>query len=128
MSEISHAKLRPMLLGFNSVFVSFGILMTSFLGLFFDWHTISAIFCGTTILTFLLTLCIPESPYWLAAFQKNRNDDIESSLKWIYKSSKVYFAITDNIRKLNFLRKIAYSKTTTTIPRKIGKKCLFIKL
>lgn len=89
VSEISHPKLRPMLLGFNSVFVSFGILLTSFLGLFFDWHTISAIFGGATILTFLSTLFIPESPYWLAAFQKDRQNEVESSLQWMYKSSMV---------------------------------------
>lgn len=89
VSEISHPKLRPMLLGLNSVFVSFGILLTSFLGQFFNWHTMAAIFVGGTIFTCLMMLSIPESPYWLATFQKNRNDDIESSLRWIYKSSKV---------------------------------------
>lgn len=89
VSEISHPKLRPMLLGLNSVFVSFGILLTSVLGQFFNWHTMSAIFIGGTIFTCFLMLCIPESPYWLATFQKNRNDDIETSLRWIYKSSEV---------------------------------------
>lgn len=78
-----------MLLGLNSVFVSLGILLTSLLGQFFNWHEISAIFCGATIFTFLMMLCIPESPYWLAAFQKNRTEDVERSLRWIYKSSKV---------------------------------------
>lgn len=90
VSEISHPKLRPMLLGLNSVFVSFGILLTSLLGQFFDWHTMAAIFIGGTIFTCLMMLSIPESPYWLATFQKDRNDDIESSLQWIYKSSKVF--------------------------------------
>lgn len=89
MSEISHPKLRPMLLGLNSVFVAFGILLTSFLGQFFNWHTIAAIFCGLIVFSFVLTLFfIPESPYWLAVFQQNRADDIESSVRWIYKSKK----------------------------------------
>lgn len=78
-----------MLLGFNSVFVSLGILLTSLLGQFFNWHTMAAIFCCASIFTFLFMLCIPESPYWLAAFQKNRNNDVETALQWIYKSSKV---------------------------------------
>ena len=78
-----------MLLGFNSVFVSLGILLTTLLGQFFDWHTIAAIFIGVTMVTFILMFCIPESPYWLAVFQKNRNDDVETALRWIYKSKKV---------------------------------------
>lgn len=94
VSEISHPKLRPMLLGFNSVFVSLGILLTSILGLFFDWHQIAAIFSGITVLTFLLMFFIPESPYWLAAFQNNQNDDVEVALQWIYRSSKVLRIIT----------------------------------
>lgn len=88
-SEISHAKLRPMLLGLNSVFVSLGILLTSFFGQFFDWQTIAAIFIGVTFLTFLLMFCIPESPYWLAVFQTNRTNDIDAALRWIYTSEKV---------------------------------------
>lgn len=78
-----------MLLSFNSVFVSLGILLTSVLGQFFDWRTMSAIFLGGTIFTTILMFCMPESPYWLAAFQTNRMDDIESSLRWIYKSPEV---------------------------------------
>lgn len=80
-----------MLLGFNSVFVSFGILLTSFVGQFFNWRTMAAIFSGITIISFLATLCIPESPYWLLAFRKNRKNDaeVESALRWIYRSKKV---------------------------------------
>lgn len=78
-----------MLLGFNSVFVSFGILLTSLFGQFFDWHTIAAIFSGVTVFSFITMFFIPESPYWLAAFQTNRQNDIETALQWIYKSKKV---------------------------------------
>lgn len=88
MSEISHPKLRPMLLGLNSVFVALGILLTSFLGQFYNWHTIAAIFIGLIAFSFVMIFSIPESPYWLAVFQQNRDDDIESSLHWIYKSKK----------------------------------------
>lgn len=89
VSEISHPKLRPMLLSFNSVFVSLGILLTSVLGQFFDWRTVSAIFIGGSVVSTLLMFCIPESPHWLATFRKSRSDEFEASLRWIYKSSEV---------------------------------------
>lgn len=88
VSEIAHPKLRPMLLGFNSVFVSFGILLTSLLSQFFNWHAIAAIFGVSTIIAFIIIFFIPESPYWLAAFHSNRIDDIELAVRWIYKSKK----------------------------------------
>lgn len=118
VSEIAHPKLRPMLLSFNSVFVSFGILLTSVFGLFFDWNRIAGIFIGVTVCTFLLTFCLPESPYWLAAFQKNRNDDVESALRWIYRSSKVNNSRVRNhefksIRKLQQINSSRFSKRIT---------------
>lgn len=90
VSEIAHPKLRPMLLSFNSVFVSFGILLTSLLGLFFDWRSIAVIYACLTILSFLLLLFVPESPYWLIAFKRNRTEEAETALRWIYKSNKVH--------------------------------------
>lgn len=104
VSEISHPKLRPMLLGFNSVFVSLGILLTTLLGQFFNWHTIAAIFSGATIFTFILMFCIPESPYWLAAFQKNRNVDVKTALRWIYKSNKVVKKIQQSEKLLIYIK------------------------
>lgn len=99
VSEISHPILRPLLLGFNSVFVSLGILLTSILGQFFNWNQMAAIFSGVTVCTFLVMFSIPESPIWLATFQKNRNDEVEASLRWIYKSSKVFDGSENNIPK-----------------------------
>lgn len=80
-----------MLLGLNSVFVSLGILLTSLVGQFFDWRTMAAIFSGTTVISFVSMLCIPESPYWLIAFKPNRKNDneVDVALRWIYKSTKV---------------------------------------
>lgn len=108
MSEISHPKLRPMLLGLNSVAVSFGILLTSFLGQFFDWHSIALIFSGITILTFLLMLFIPESPYWLLAFQKNRSDDAQIALRWIHESTEVFSEYYSHHFVINFIEQLDY--------------------
>lgn len=89
VSEIAHPKFRPMLLSFNSVFVSFGILLTSVCGLFFDWRTIAIINGGASILSFLLILFIPESFYWLIYFKKNRSDEAEIAIGRIYRSKMV---------------------------------------
>lgn len=112
MSEISHPKLRPMLLGLNSVFVALGILLTSLLGQFFNWHTIAAIFIGLIAFSFVTIFFIPESPYWLAIFQQNRDDDIQSSVRWIYKSNDRVQCELETIR--NTSGELAATKAAST--------------
>lgn len=113
VSEISHPSLRPMLLAFNSIFVSFGILLTSLLGkscdskshvvlaltngmcpvnilgLFLECQGIAFLFCGLSFLTMFLCLFIPESPWWLRKFQPKEEADAKAALAWIYRDSKV---------------------------------------
>lgn len=89
VSEIAHANFRPMLLCLNSVFVSFGVLLTSTLGGLYEWRTIAGIYGGLTVITFFLNYFVPESPYWIATFQSNRYDKIEKSMNWIYKKKTV---------------------------------------
>ncbi|XP_076256627.1 facilitated trehalose transporter Tret1-like isoform X2 [Rhynchophorus ferrugineus] len=83
VSEIAHPKFRPMLLSLNSVFVTFGILLTCVFGFWFNWRLMSQIFFGVVLLSCLGLYFIPESPYWLVVF---KNDHIASSkaLRWIY--------------------------------------------
>lgn len=78
-----------MLLGLNVAFTSFGILLTSILGQFFGWRVIAAIFSGLTVLTFAAITIIPESPQWLAVFQSDQMDAIETAVQWIYTSKDV---------------------------------------
>jgi facilitated trehalose transporter len=100
VSEIAHPKLRPMLLSFNSVFVSLGILLTYILGIYFSWRTIALIYSYTTLISFILILIVPESPYWYLAFRTGQVDKAEQSIRWIYRNSKVskYFQVLANIR------------------------------
>ncbi|XP_012263990.2 facilitated trehalose transporter Tret1-like isoform X2 [Athalia rosae] len=90
-SEIAHPVWRPMLLGLNSLFVSFGILLTAVFGLFFHWRTIAVIFGILSALIFVLITTLPESPHWLLSF-KNGTQDLRrvqlarKSLRWFIRN------------------------------------------
>lgn len=87
--EIAHPTFRPMLLSFNSVFVSLGILLTSVCGLFFDWRTIAVINAAASVISFLLILFVPESYHWLLHFKAERTAEAERAIARIYKSKMV---------------------------------------
>ncbi|XP_030757362.1 facilitated trehalose transporter Tret1-like [Sitophilus oryzae] len=89
VSEIAHPKFRPMLLSLNSVFVTFGILLTCVLGFWFNWRLMSKIFFGLVFLTTIGLCFIPESPYWLVVFQNDKSA-CARSLRWIYKDDALY--------------------------------------
>lgn len=93
VTEITHQQIRPMLLCLNSVFVSFGILLTTVLGSYLHWRTVSVCCAGCTVVTFLLTMFVnPESPVWLMNFNKNdykSNEDAKRSLSWLNPNKKV---------------------------------------
>lgn len=95
VSEISHPQFRSMLLCFNSVFVSFGILLTYTLNIFFTWRYVASFYIALSILTFLLITILPESPPWLITFNhhndKNLNVDALRSMHWIYRKKDVRF-------------------------------------
>ncbi|KAK6619692.1 hypothetical protein RUM43_012449 [Polyplax serrata] len=96
VSEISHPSIRPMLLSLTSVFVSFGILLTTLLSYFLDWKVV-AICCGTIATASLVSiLFLPESPSWLVGMRTTQKDPgkglrkAERNLKWLYKNTKDY--------------------------------------
>lgn len=101
VSEISHPKIRPVLLCLNSVFVSLGILVTCGLGMFFGWRTIAVIYGVLTVVSFLLIFLLPESPRWLITFHSNDFERTNKSLQWFYRRydvsrDKVYLFSVDN--------------------------------
>ncbi|CAH0549121.1 unnamed protein product [Brassicogethes aeneus] len=89
VSEITHQNTRAMLLSLNSVFVSFGILLTCILGLWLQWRTMSLVFCGLIVLSFIGLFFVPESPHWLVVF-KNDPNEAAKSLRWIYSNNQIF--------------------------------------
>ncbi|EFA05013.1 facilitated trehalose transporter Tret1 [Tribolium castaneum] len=89
VSEITHPNYRTMLLSLNSVFVSFGILFTCVLGLWFPWRVIATINCFLVLATLILLWFLPESPHWYTVF-KNKPDQAAKSLEWLYKDPQIF--------------------------------------
>lgn len=89
VSEISHPNFRPMFLSLNSVFVSFGILITCVFGTLFDWRTMAFIYCGISGISFCALFFVPETPHWLVTF-RNDSSGAAKSLKWAYPEQGIF--------------------------------------
>jgi facilitated trehalose transporter len=93
ISEITHPQIRPMLLCFNSVFVSLGILITYCLGMWLTWNQMAIIFLFLNSCILLILLLVPESPYWLMYFEKKdldrRKSQVERILRLLNRSEEV---------------------------------------
>ncbi|KAL7286233.1 hypothetical protein TKK_0019489 [Trichogramma kaykai] len=94
ISEITHPQIRPMLLCFNSIFVSLGILITYSLGVWLAWNQMAIVFLIMNICIFFSLLFIPESPYWIMCFGKGEssqiNHQVETILKKLNKTEQIY--------------------------------------
>ncbi|CAH1102111.1 unnamed protein product [Psylliodes chrysocephalus] len=118
VSEIAHPKLRSMLLCLNSVFVTFGILLTCLLGLWFPWRTMAFIFIVMTILLSVCMWFIPESPHWLFIFKEDHQATSEA-LSWLYGSN--------NLIHQHEFRKILEAKQQTT-PEKQDERSTLLRI
>ncbi|KAF2882484.1 hypothetical protein ILUMI_23709 [Ignelater luminosus] len=89
VSEIAHIDFRAMLLSLNSVFVSFGILVTCILGFWCQWRVMCYVFCFIALLSLILLFFVPESPHWLITFQ-NDTQGAARSLRQLYRDNEIF--------------------------------------
>lgn len=75
------------------------VINDKILGLFLDWRKIAVFYAAFTVITFLLNLLVPESPYWTMNFQPEKHEKVSKSIRWIYRKEHVssyrYVIISD---------------------------------
>ncbi|XP_065166979.1 facilitated trehalose transporter Tret1-2 homolog [Atheta coriaria] len=89
VAELSHPKLRAMLLNLNSLFVCFGILITCAIGSVLHWRTMSLCYATLSLSSCLSIMLLPESPHWLHSF-KNKTSHATKILSWLYSDDAVF--------------------------------------
>jgi SP family facilitated glucose transporter-like MFS transporter 8 len=89
VSEVSHPKIRPMLLCLNSVFVSTGILLTCILAQWFMWREMTIWFGTLAALSCLATWILPESPHWLASYKQKKRESVLAAVRWLNRNPQV---------------------------------------
>ncbi|XP_069683871.1 facilitated trehalose transporter Tret1-like [Periplaneta americana] len=90
VSEVSYPNIRPMLLCLNSVFVSFGILLTCILAQWFTWREMAIWFGVMAVATFVALWLLPESPHWLATYKQKRREHMEDAVRWLNRNPQRY--------------------------------------
>lgn len=98
-AEIAHVSYRAMLLSTNSVNVAFGILVTTVVGVYIDWHYCSLVFGLLSIASLLLSFLIPESPYWMASFTDTRQEDTRLVVRKLNLNNDAYSAEWQRIQE-----------------------------
>ncbi|XP_043279914.1 facilitated trehalose transporter Tret1-like isoform X2 [Venturia canescens] len=93
--EITHPRIRAMLLCLNSVFVSLGILLACFFALWLEWRQVAMLFLALNFIIFFALFVVPESPYWLLCFAHGSQDPkriarAEKSLRWFNPQTWMY--------------------------------------
>ncbi|XP_050526689.1 facilitated trehalose transporter Tret1-like isoform X3 [Daktulosphaira vitifoliae] len=79
-AEVCPTAQRPLFLALISVFTGFSMFNISFLGMYYDWKIIAAIYGVLSVCGALGLFTIPEPPKWLRS--RNRNDEAIQAEKW----------------------------------------------
>lgn len=81
-AEITHPDFRGVTSAFYSVQLSTGLLYGFLLGYFIDdWRLVTGLMALPSLALFILSLFIPDSPYWLV--EKNQCEKARNELKWL---------------------------------------------
>ncbi|KAH1022582.1 facilitated trehalose transporter Tret1 isoform X2 [Dendroctonus ponderosae] len=80
-AEVSEPILRGGLTSSGTLFISMGILFSFIGGTFFHWRTLALINAVIPLVSTVLLMLIPETPYWLVS--KNRMEEAQKSLAWL---------------------------------------------
>ncbi|KAG8231748.1 hypothetical protein J437_LFUL012026 [Ladona fulva] len=89
VGEISSPKLRGMLVCWNSVAISLGVLLVYMLGAFLPWRLVAGLSASFPVLSAILLMTMPESPVWLLT--KGRVDEARRALTF-YRAGHVAVA------------------------------------
>ncbi|XP_033218798.1 facilitated trehalose transporter Tret1-like isoform X2 [Belonocnema kinseyi] len=116
VSEITHPRIRPMMLCCNSVFVSLGILVTFCLTFWLSWLKIAIVFLLINCFITLGLFFIPESPYWYLCFDNGMTNakrvrKAEKSLKWLNRREKIYDSEYSRIKEISQEQKSTRDET-----------------
>lgn len=55
------------------------------------------LYSALTVLSFVMILIVPESPYWLIVFRSNQFEKAEQSMRWIYSDINVCVSFLNSL-------------------------------
>ena len=81
IAETSSKELRSTMGNFVNISFNSGLIITYLLSMMITWRVLTWLTIIPPILTILMMLLLPETPYWLA--EKNRSEEAMEALAWL---------------------------------------------
>ena len=81
IAETSSKELRSTMGNFVNISFNSGLIITYLLSMMVTWRVLTWLTIIPPILTILMMLLLPETPYWLA--EKNRSEEAMEALAWL---------------------------------------------
>ena len=87
IAETSSKELRSTLSNIPNISFCLGSIITYLLSMMISWRILNWVLLIPPLLTILMMLNVPETPYWLA--QKNRIDEVKKALLWLRNGQEI---------------------------------------